>query len=356
MDPLWAVRTFALLSVVQHDAAWSAARFSAGRADREVLVAAAVASGSATTLAQIYPHEVPRIAADLNADLQSLREETPSEGLQRANALGDSVARLVLRDRQNDGAVSLESVIPPYGAGFWHSSEHWPPLRPDWGQVRPFLIRDIRPYLSSPPPDVGSSDFAAALAAVREYTRLASGYNDSISRKWADGPGTATPAGHWNEIAAELIARHGLDEVESARVLALMNMSMMDASIACWRTKFEYWLLRPPHADPQIVPTMPLPNFPSYPSGHAAFSGAAWTFLSHRFPKEENELRRLAEEAARSRVVSGIHYPFDAEAGLRQGRLVAELAVARYELDASPMQGSAGTRNPQESGRWESTP
>lgn len=335
VDPLWAVRTYALVSVAQHDAARAAAPSSAGKANSATLVAAAVAASSATTLARLYPHEVPRIGADLYAHLQELRERTSSAAaLERATAVGDSVARSLLQERENDGAISLETVIPPSGAGLWYSSERWVPLRPYWGEVRPFLIRRVSDYDPPPPPAAGSAAFAQALATVREARRLASAHNESIARKWADGPGTATPAGHWNEIAAELIARHGLGEVESARVLALMNMALMDASILCWRAKFEYWLLRPQQADPEIVPSFPPPNFPSYPSGHAAFSGAASSFLANRFPDERQELNRLAEEAARSRVVSGIHYPFDSEAGLWQGRRIAEAAIALYESDA----------------------
>lgn len=184
-----------------------------------------------------------------------------------------------------------------------------------------------------PPPDSESAAFALALATVREYRQAASSYNESIAKKWADGPGTATPAGHWNEIAAELIARYRLGEAESGRVLAFMNMALMDASILCWRAKFKYWVMRPPQADTGIVPSFPLPNFPAYTSGHAAFSGAASAFLAHRFPDERQELNRLAEEAAQSRVVSGLHYPFDCEAGLWQGRRIAEAAIALFESD-----------------------
>ncbi|HEX2092035.1 MAG TPA: vanadium-dependent haloperoxidase, partial [Longimicrobiaceae bacterium] len=332
VDPLWAVRTYALVSIAQHDAAWAAAGASAGAADSAAFVSAAVAASSAATLARLYPHEVPRVAADLHAHLRALGERTRSgAALERAAALGDGIARTVFREREDDGAVSLASFVPPAEPGSWYSSERWPPLRPTWGEVRPFLIRETRAYAPPPPPAMGSADFEAALATVRGHTRLASARNDSIARKWADGPGTATPAGHWNEIAAGLIARHGLGEVESTRVLALMNMAMMDASIACWRTKFEHVLLRPPQADPTIVPTFPLPNFPSYPSGHAAFSGAASAVLAHRFPSEAGELTRLAEEAALSRVLSGIHYPFDSDAGLRQGRRIADVAIDLYE-------------------------
>jgi membrane-associated phospholipid phosphatase len=341
-DPLWAVRTYALVSIAQHDAARSVSG-EAGE-DAAARVTAAVAASSATVLARLYPHEVPRVAADREAEIGVLRKRAFSvAALERAIAVGDSVASALLEERDDDGSMRLDSAEPSRDSGGWYSSERWPSLRPSWGRVRPLLIRNVQAFATTPPPAVGSPEFAAALASVREYTRLASARHYSLARKWADGPGTATPPGHWNEIAADLIGRHGLDELESARVLALMNMAMMDASIVCWRAKYEHWLLRPPQADPTIVPSLPLPNFPSYPSGHAAFSAAAASFLAHRFPEEREELTRLAEEAARSRVVSGIHYPFDSDEGLRQGRRIADLAIAEDERGAPLLMEAIGS-------------
>jgi membrane-associated phospholipid phosphatase len=143
--------------------------------------------------------------------------------------------------------------------------------------------------------------------------------------------GTPTPAGHWTGIAADLITRFKLTDEESARTLALLNIAMMDASIACWNTKYLWWVLRPSHADPAIRISVALPNFPSYPSGHAAFSGAASEILANRFPTEADHLRAMAEEAAQSRIRAGIHYPFDSTAGLSQGRAVARLTLTFAE-------------------------
>jgi hypothetical protein len=335
VDPLWAARTYAMVGVAQYDAVRAAPRFSGGIGHHAALVEAAVAASSATTLAHLYPHEVPRLSADLGAHLEELRKRaTPTDALERAAEAGRSVARALLQRRADDGADRLDGAAPPTGAGVWHSSEEWPPLRPFWGEVRPFLVGRLSDYDPPPPPAAGSEEFGKALAVVREFRRASSFQHESIALKWADGPGTSTPVGHWNEIAVALMKKHRLGEAECARLLAYMNTALMDASILCWRTKFKYWLMRPPQADSTIVPSFALPNFPSYPSGHASFSAAASVFLAHRFPGEKEELYRLADEAARSRVVSGLHYPFDCDAGVWQGRRVAETAIALYESDA----------------------
>jgi hypothetical protein len=332
VDPLWAARTYALVSVAQYDAVSNVSQFASQTKSDAILIEAAVAVSSATTLAQLYPHEVPRISGHFDLHLQELRKRTSSNvALDAAIAASKATTLSLLRRRDGDGATRLEIVTPPPGDRVWYSSEQWSPLRPYWGEVQPFLITQLSDYDPPAPPAPGSAESNRALAAVREARRAASSYNEGIAKKWADGPGTSTPVGHWNEIAATLIERYRLGNVESARVLAFMNMALMDVSILCWRTKFKYWQMRPSQVDKTIVPSFPIPNFPSYPSGHAAFSAAAATFLGHRFPDEKQELIRQAEEAAQSRVVSGLHYPFDCDAGLWQGRRVAETAIALYE-------------------------
>ena len=49
--------------------------------------------------------------------------------------------------------------------------------------------------------------------------------------------------------------------------------------------------------------------------------------LARCFPREQEQLRAQAEEAAMSRLSGGIHYRFDSEVGLRMGRAIAALAV-----------------------------
>jgi hypothetical protein len=46
-------------------------------------------------------------------------------------------------------------------------------------------------------------------------------------------------------------------------------------------------------------------------------------------PSERTSVDAQAEEAAMSRLYAGIHYQFDSDVGLRMGRAIAALAVAR---------------------------
>lgn len=199
VDPLWAVRTYALVSIAQHDAMRMAGRSEAAPDHDPAFLAVVVAASSATVLARLYPHEVPRLAADLERDVGSAGALSKA-ALDLAVSAGESAGRAVLDERENDGALSLDAAVSPAGEGRWRSSERWPALRPSWGKVRPFLIPDADAFVVPPPPPLESEPFRAALADVREHTRRASARLDGIAKKWADGPGTSTPAGHWNEI------------------------------------------------------------------------------------------------------------------------------------------------------------
>jgi membrane-associated phospholipid phosphatase len=101
----------------------------------------------------------------------------------------------------------------------------------------------------------------------------------------------------------------------------------MDANIACHDAKYTYWLIRPSQADPAITTPIGLPNHPSYPSNHACVSAATAYVLGALFPDQAARLSAMAAEAAESRLYAGIHYRFDAEAGLRIARQVADLAL-----------------------------
>jgi membrane-associated phospholipid phosphatase len=83
--------------------------------------------------------------------------------------------------------------------------------------------------------------------------------------------------------------------------------------------------------DAAWVSYVPTPPFPSYPSGHSTTSGAAATVLARFFPRDGARLRAWAEEAAISRLYGGIHFRSDNEAGLKLGRMIGRVALAKYQ-------------------------
>ncbi len=208
---------------------------------------------------------------------------------------------------------------------------------------------------------------------------------------WAyDGtPSLCAPPRLYNQIAVQIAEERGADVVELARLLALVNVALADAGIAVWESKYYYNFWRPVtgirEADPGTGPTgagdgnpatvgdptfKPLgapasnldepnftPPFPAYPSGHAGFGGAlfetlrnfygtddiAFTFVSDEFngttrdaqgtvrpliPRSFASFSEAEEENGQSRIYLGIHWAFDKEQGIAQGRRVADYVFA----------------------------
>ena len=69
---------------------------------------------------------------------------------------------------------------------------------------------------------------------------------------------------------------------------------------------------------------IPLPNHPSYPSGHSCLTATYATVIASAFPEERERLEAMIVEAGLSRMYAGLHYRFDCEAGQELGRRVAE--------------------------------
>ena len=228
--------------------------------------------------------------------------------------------------------------------------------------------------LPEPPPSLDSTEYADAVDQVMklgEY-RSAQRTDDQtqIALFWADGGGTATPPGHWNAIATDVTLSRDTNLLETARAFALMNMAMADAGIAAWDAKYYYDLWRPIDAIRQadsdlnaattgVATWMPLlrtPPFPTYTSGHSAFSGAASTVLAglfgdqtefdsrqdgHSAPEQRpldpsqvttrhfTSFSQAAEEAGMSRIYGGIHFNFDNTVGLNLGRQIGTATVSR---------------------------
>ncbi len=306
IDPPSASRQYALLAVAQ-ERAIAAVWPGPGRARQAALGA------SRAMLAALFPDD----------------ETAPTGHGRSPYAVGIAQARALLAQRASDGYDLAWDGVLPSGPGIWHpaSTPAIAPLRPRWGEVDAWFIPADERVLPPPPPAFGSPEFLAAVAEVRWYSDHRTPEQIDIARFWADGAGTPTPPGHWNQVACDLIDDAGWGEARAAAALSLTMRAVMDAGVCVWCAKYQYWLLRPSQADPGITLVVGLPNFPAYTSGHAGFSGAASEVLAYLFPTQASCLRAMAEEAAMSRIYAGIHYRFDSELGLWQGRRLAEVAI-----------------------------
>ena len=208
-------------------------------------------------------------------------------------------------------------------------------LAPLFCNVRMWNVPNLEVVRPVPPPAIGSPEFNVAVAELKHMQDNMTDRMRKIANWWSDGLGSYTPPGHWNRFAKDFLIKYKENPLRSARTMAYMNMAIMDAGISCWDAKYFYHYPRPIQTIPGFKTIVGTPNFPSYSSGHSTFSAAASTVLSYVFPQEKALCEGWANEAAESRIYGGIHYRFDAEIGLTQGKAVAGYTVEKMKIDGA---------------------
>ncbi|RFM25921.1 phosphatase PAP2 family protein [Deminuibacter soli] len=370
-NPPYAARAYAYISAAQYDAlvvAWALKKKYNRAAPYQVDSTIQLKAGKAGVSA--YPSEAA-VLAGVNAEMMKLlfpteiaAIEARAEEQERAaiaagvasrsdivagEALGRQIAQLFLARGRADNAgkaigtptdwAKLVSDAQARGETPWYSLEtpKRPPMLPLFGAVKPFLFDSatcvsLRP---GPPPSTGSDQMKKETEEIYNYVKDASREHLRIVHFWADGAGTYAPPGHWDAIASEDFIPMHLSEVRWARNMALLNMSLMDAGIVCWNTKYYYYNPRPTQMDSRIKTLTGIPNFPSYISGHSTFSGAAATILGHLVPERAQAYADMAQEASMSRMYGGIHFRSDCTVGLTVGQNVGKYAIQRAQNDGA---------------------
>ncbi len=312
---------------------------------------AVLAGVTAEMMKLLFPTEiayVERLASEQEYSCLASGKNVRSD-VEAGEALGRQIAQVFIARAKTDNAskaigsptdwAKIESDCISRGETPWYSLDmpKRPPMLPMFGNVKAFLFDSLTCIsLRPPPPPLTSSEqMKKETDEVYNYTKNPSRENIALVQFWADGAGTYTPPGHWNDIAAEDFIKERFSEVRWARNIALLNMALMDASIVCWNTKYYYYNPRPSQLNNEIKTLTGIPNFPAYISGHSTFSGAAATILGHILPTKSNAYLQMANDASTSRLVGGIHYRSDCEAGLETGYKVGNYAIERAKIDGA---------------------
>jgi len=322
LSPLAASRVLAALGVAEYRAVVAAddAHANDGRSEFEA-ERGAVAAASQAVLAFFFPSST--------ATLQQVfdQQSHAHPWFARGASLGQSVGAAIVTRTMHDGFTTPFAGQIPAGPGLW--IPNGPPVGPTIGQMTPWLLASNSQFRPGPPPQFGSPTYLAGLQEIRAISDTRTPEQIAIANYWNFPAGTFTPPGYWNSVASDYVATSGLDERHATHTMALTQVAFMDGLIACWDAKYTYWFIRPPQADPAITTVFPLPNHPSYPSGHSCGSSAAVTVLEHLFPQHTSELQGWLTELGLSRMYAGIHYRFDIDVGRQLGQSVGEWAIAR---------------------------
>lgn len=100
-----------------------------------------------------------------------------------------------------------------------------------------------------------------------------------------------------------------------------------DADEAQAAAKVHFNRLRPFAVDREIKTLVPKPSSPSYPSGHATFAYVDAIVLSNMVPEKTDAIFSRAKDYAYHRVVEGVHYPTDIEAGMIAASVIANVLL-----------------------------
>ena len=301
-------------------------------------------------LTAMFPLEKDYIAAKADEHLKSLiyTGSHVQSDVDAGKLLGTQVAAEVMKRAATDGMKKAQTPRPvsdsiklaAFNRFGWQWVNQEIPERPVgitpmFGTLKMWSVADVGLVRPLAPPAPGSEAFNAAVKELEDTRKNLTAEQRKIANFWSDGTSTYTPLGHWNRLACDFITEKKLNPLRSARILAYLNMGIMDAGIACWDAKYYYHYPRPVQAVSGFKTILGTPNFPSYTSGHSTFSGAAAGILGQLFPDKKMQCDEWALEASNSRIYGGIHYRYDCEAGLEAGYKISDFVLAIADKDGA---------------------
>ena len=104
----------------------------------------------------------------------------------------------------------------------------------------------------------------------------------------------------------------------------------------------ERWARTRPHGvNPNLKPVGKFGSEGSYPSGHATFGWLAGIVLSDMIPEKRSEIMMRAREYGLNRIIGGVHYPSDIEAG----RILASIIALEMQRNEDYLRDFEEARN-----------
>jgi hypothetical protein len=336
---------------------------------------AAAVQAAYTALVALFPPQKGtfdgRLAVSLTAIAADPRESASS--IASGIAWGTTAANGILAWRATDG---FTPAPPPFvggtAVGQWRPTPpaFAPGAGPQFATMTPWVISTPSQFRPGGPPALTSARYATDFNETKLIGNLTSTVRtpDQTIYSWFWAQSTATYL--WNHAADVLLERRarGDDDdderrfsrdehrgslLESAHLLALLDIAMADAAIACWDAKYTYVAWRPVTAIPLEASWMPLfatPAHPEYPSGHSTVSGAAGAVLANFFGENthftiDNDLligvtrsyrsfTQALTEVKNARIYAGIHFRFSCDDGQDVGEQVGSWVLDHALLPA----------------------
>jgi hypothetical protein len=335
--------------------------------------------------------------------------------------VGRRAAEAVLADCRDDGANEAGNFADTTGyeprmsgpPGAWRPIESFGkrqlPTTPQWSRVMPFSLARADEFRPIPSPAPGSAEWSRQIDLLIKTSAALTDKEKAEAEYW--GIFGMAPAPQLIEMTRYVSDLNDLRLDDDVKLFFVASNAIFDASIAAWDAKYAYDYVRPitviralgdtpittwrprsasealaystpaakeeakytpavpagvaeaPAADWE--PYLPTPPFPSYISGHSAFT-AAWaramelatgkaefnfsTTVKHLYVEQRQLAKPVtlfyptyasaAKAAGMSRIWAGVHWPVDNERGLELGSKVGENVWRRAQ------QFALGTASP----------
>ena len=324
---------------------------------------AAAAQAAHDVLVSLYPTFQPMLDTELQDSLAQIPDGTEkTDGV----SIGVTVAAQILSQRSNDGsnAAPIPYVFGNAPGDYQSTPPNFPkqPQFTHWSHVTPFALDRADQFRPGPPPALTSKTYTEDFNEVKSLG-IANGTAATADQMLTGHFWNGAIQNYWNEITQTAAIEHNLTTAESARLFALLNLTIADSVIAFYDAKYTYNFWRPvtairaadtdnnpdTTADPSWLPEVgnTTPD-PSYPGAHAVISAAgaevldsffkrngkfAFSVTSEVMPGVERSFGSFsaaAEEATLSRIFAGVHFRSDLTTGQELGSEVADFVVDNF--------------------------
>ena len=331
---------------------------------------AAVSQAARDMMVQLFPASTAAADARLNSVLSGIED---SDLKNRGINIGKDAAVAVLARRANDFPLRFETYIGGTAPGEYQANYMpymlpnppiWPAnavYAPNLGELTPFGILSSDQFMDEAPNPLDSSEYLTDYNEVKEIgctncpSRTAE--QTEIGLFWRE-----TPSSSMNRLTRALVEERKLDGWEAARLIGLIQMSVIDTYIASFEEKFYFNFWRPITAirggdsdgidatigDVTWTPTSVTPPVPSFPATHAYSAGAAAEIFQSYFhsdianmyitspyflPGVERHIEsfsEMANEYGLYGIYVGFEFRQNIEVGIKNGR---ELGKYLFEND-----------------------
>jgi hypothetical protein len=330
------------------------------RGPRSASPEAAAAAAAHDVLLYYFPASQGRLDTQLAASLGGVTDGPAKE---QGIRYGEAAAAHFIALRVNDGRNAPITFDVPPGPGVWRPTPPtFTPFFDPWlGQVTPLTMTSSTQFRPGPPPAMTSAKYTAEFNEVKTLGAKVGSTRTPQQTETALFT-TDVAIGPYQAALRDLTARHAMDISDTARLFAAVDMSITDAVIAVWDSKYHFGFWRPISAiqladtdgnddtlaDPTWEPFVSTgtPPYPDYVSGFNGVTGAYTASLSRILGAGALDLNitsaaagvtrhydtasALNRDGIDGRVYLGIHFRTADEVAIDMGTQVANWALDHY--------------------------